>query len=625
MTTSIENMVNEAINGIIRKEAEKLLREYNYPYSDHGLQCLFSTYVENKKKLISLFSKHPNWNPERLYISFSADLHRSCDMESAKAFFDWILIENAKKACENNIVYEGHTYEEWDDIKWRDRWSEEGKHAVECMRKIMKEYYSFTDFHYRSCLPYFLSSEMYHKISAFEDFIRYIKIRVNVSSVLVNTEEFNDAEYINNLFSFLKKENGNPLLRVQNGQKWSRVVNKVCTIYGYNKIVDMQTTNWSVNGELHSRTQDKGYNYQFAAFADSINPFTITRHTVLSLNPIDYWTMSFGTNWASCHTIDRENIRHSSNSYSGCYSSGTESYMLDESSFIMYTVTPDYDETKGLENADKERRCVFYYGEDKLIQSRVYPDGRDGGDTSIAGDFRSIAQKVIAECLNAPNLWMLERETAGHYINTVSGSTHYEDYNHYSDNTVSFLKRSEKDNEKNVKMIPVGHKPICPKCGDTHTYEESILCPICNDECTVCASCGALINEDDTDTVYDEDTGRYYCDDDCAAREDCHYCENVEEYHSNHVYYDDYYDEYFYDRYEEHITTYDGHIFMDSDNAESAGYVWVEVEGDWYYENKVEYCEYCGEYVLRENYNYDKNMCDNCAEEIEEEKKEEEE
>jgi hypothetical protein len=612
MTTSIENMVNEAINGIIRKEAENLLEEYNYPYSDHGLQVLFSTYAENKKKLISLFSKHPNWNPERLYISFSADLHRNCDMESAKVFFDWILKENTKKASENNAVCEGRTYDEWYNIWWNNQKNEEGKHAIECMRKIDKENAKFVDFHYHSCLTYFLSPEMNDKISAFEDFIKYVEKRVNSSSVLTNTEEFNDAEYINNLFGFLKKENGNPLLRVQNGQKWSRVVNKVCTIYGYNKIVDMQTSEWYTDGVYHSRTQDKGYNYQFAAFADSINPFTITRHTVLSLNPIDYWTMSFGTNWASCHTIDKNNTRGSSNSYSGCYSSGTESYMLDESSFIMYTVTPDFDETRGLENADKERRCVFFYGEDKLIQSRVYPDGRDGGDASIAGDFRSIAQKVIAECLNAPNLWMLERKTASHYIDTAYGSTHYTDYTHYSDNTVSFLKRSENDNEKNVKMIPVGHEPICPNCGNTHTYEENILCPVCCDEGVVCAECGAVVNMEDA--IYDEDTERYYCDSDCARRDGCYYCENVDEFHSDHVYYDDYYNDYFYDRDEEHITTADGSVFMDSYNAENAGYIWVDIENDWYHEDKVEYCEHCGEYVLRENYNYEKEMCDDCAE-----------
>jgi len=612
MTTSIENMVNEAVNGIIRIEAETLLEEYNYPYSNHGLQTLFSTYAENKKKLIGLFSKHPNWNPERLYISFSADLHRSCDIGVIKKFIEWILTENMKEANKKEYKIDGKEYREW---FWVSNFTNNDK-AKQNVKIIADKCVRLFDSYYDIGHSLYVLPEDYQKFATFENFFKYLERRVENSPVLTSSENenesFNDAEYVNNLFSFLKKENGNPLLRVQNGQKWSRVANKICTIYGYNKIVDMQTVSWEVNGELHSRTQDKGYNYQFAAFADSINPFTITRHTVLSLNPIDYWTMSFGTNWASCHTIDKENMRHSSNNYSGCYSSGTESYMLDESSFIMYTVTPDFDETRGLENADKERRCVFFYGEDKLIQSRVYPDGRDGGDASIAGDFRSIAQKVIAECLNVPNLWMLERKTAGHYINTVHGSTHYTDYNYYSDNTVSFLKRSENDNEKNVKMIPVGHEPICPNCGNSHTYEENILCPVCCDEGVVCAECGAVVDREDA--IYDEDTERYYCDSDCAGRDGCYYCENVDEYHSEHVYYDDYHEEYFYDRYDDYIATADGSIFMDSESAADAGYVWVEAESDWYHEDKVEYCEHCNEYVLRENYNYEKEMCDDCAE-----------
>lgn len=619
MTTSyeIEAMANEAINNIIKQEAERLLDEYEYPYSDRGLETLFSTYVENKKELLALFSKHPNWNPERLYISFSADLHRGCDIEAVRKFIDWILKENVIKAYELEYKIDDKDYGYWYYLAyWKDNIEANDK-----AKEIKDKCKCFYDYHinYGNCI--YLFPEDAERFSAFETFFKYLESRVETSSVLTCSENeegesFNDAEYINNLFSFLKKENGNPLVRVQNGQKWSRVANKICTIYEYNKIVSMETEYWVANGETQSKTRDKGYNFKFAAFADSVNPFTITRHTVLSLNPIDYWTMSFGTNWASCHTIDKENYRGMPHNYNGCYSSGTESYMLDWSTFIMYTVTPDFDENKGLENADKERRCVFFYGEDKLIQSRVYPDGRDGGDKSIAGDFRAIAQRVIAECLNAPNLWMLERKTASYYIETTPDSTHYPDYCRYNDNTVSFLKRSENDNVKNVKMIPVGHMPICPNCGSEHTNEAYILCNSCLGKET-CYHCGRNISADDA--IYDEDTGHYYCDSDCAELEGCYWCDNASEYHSEHVYYDNYIEEYFYDRYDERIITADGSVFMDSYSAENAGYVWVEAESDWYHEDKVEYCEHCEEYVLREDYNYDKDMCDCCAEMEEEE------
>lgn len=616
MTTSYETikaMANEAIDNIIRQEAENLLDNYGYPFSDYGLREILSTYVENKKELLALFSKHPNWNPKRLYISFSADLHRGCDIGAIKKFVKWILTENMKEANKREYKIDGKEYREW---FWVSNFTNNDK-AKQNVKIIANKCVRLFDSYYDIGHSLYVLPEDYQKFATFENFFKYLERKVENSPVLTSNESFNDAEYVNNLFSFLKKENGNPLLRVQNGQKWSRVANKICTIYGYNKIVDMQTVSWEVNGELHSRTQDKGYNSQFASFADGINPFTITRHTVLSLNPIDYWTMSFGSNWASCHTIDKENLRRTSHNYNGCYSSGTESYMLDESSFIMYTVTPEFDENKGLENADKERRCVFFYGEDKLIQSRVYPDGRDGGDKSIAGDFRAIAQKVIAECLNSPNLWRLERNVASSYIHTEIGSTHYADYNRYSDNNVSFLKRSENDNEKNIKMIPVGHKPICPNCGDSHTYEENILCPMCCGEGKICDRCGNYVSDDDY--IVDEDTGRIYCDSDCASEDGCYWCENVCEYHSENVYFDNYDEEYFYDRYGDYIVTADNSTFRDTENAEAAGYVWVETENDWYYEDKVEYCTHCEEYVLKEDYNYNKDMCNYCAELEEEE------
>ena len=65
-----------------------------------------------------------------------------------------------------------------------------------------------------------------------------------------------------------------PSVHIHVGEKTTRVVNKICTYLGVNKHPD--------------------YNREFAKYADSLNPLTIKRHTVLSLNPLDYLTMSFG-------------------------------------------------------------------------------------------------------------------------------------------------------------------------------------------------------------------------------------------------------------------------------------------------------------------------------------------
>ena len=106
----------------------------------------------------------------------------------------------------------------------------------------------------------------------------------------------------------------NPEFHARAGQKTSRMANKLCAYIGLNRLPD--------------------YNREFAKYADALNPLKITRYTVLSVNPLDYLTMSFGNSWASCHTIDKNNKRGMPNSYEGMYSSGTISYMLDSPSMV---------------------------------------------------------------------------------------------------------------------------------------------------------------------------------------------------------------------------------------------------------------------------------------------------
>ena len=240
-----------------------------------------------------------------------------------------------------------------------------------------------------------------------------------------------------------------PNIKAVSGQKTSRVVNKICKHLGYDK--------------------HEEYNRKFAAYSDAINPLSIVRHTVISLNPIDYLTMSFGNSWASCHTIDKLNRRNCDNSYQGCNSSGTMSYMLDGTSAVYYTVSKDY-EGKEYYFQDKITRQMFFYGEDKLIQGRLYPQGEDGA-TDKYTQVRNIVQKVYADILGIPNLWKLTKGTseASKYI--YSHGTHYRDYNHFSSCTLSIIQDSENGNS-----IDVGADPICIECGCRHQIEENINC-----------------------------------------------------------------------------------------------------------------------------------------------------
>lgn len=335
-----------------------------------------------------------------------------------------------------------------------------------------------------------------------------------------------------------------PAVRAHKGEKTSRVINRLCQYLGYDKA--------------------DGYNREFAKFADSLSPMKITRHTVLSINPLDYLTMSFGNSWSSCHTIDKANKRRMPNSYHGCYSSGTMSYMLDGASMVFYTVDSAYDGTDyWLE--PKINRQMFHYCADKLVQGRLYPQDNDGA-SHLYTDNRVVVQEIIAHIFDFPNLWKLETgiEAASRYI--ISAGTHYKDYRNFSNCTLSMVKDSQ-----NEDKFKVGANPICVRCGKRHTTEDNICC--CSE--VECAHCGYDVDIGDAIEI----DGRFYCEE-CVSR--CPICgENVVE---------------------------DDMVYVDSEDRNVCPHC---------IEEHYTRCEYCGEYVYNDDATHiedrDIYVCESCA------------
>lgn len=362
-----------------------------------------------------------------------------------------------------------------------------------------------------------------------------------------------------------------PEVHAHCGEKTSRVINKLCTYLGYNKHPD--------------------YNREFAKFADGLSPLTIKRHTVLSLNPLDYLTMSFGNSWASCHTIDKYNKRGMLDSYSGCYSSGTISYMLDSTSMVLYTVDAKYD-GKDYWTQPKIVRQMFHYGADKLIQGRLYPKDNDGDNDAYA-PYRNIVQQIISTIFDFPNLWTLSRGTSAISDYVWSYGTHYRDYSHFDSCTIS-----KKSGTVNEDKICIGHEPICIECGEEHSTENSINC--CS-ESYHCEHCGREISDDESRWVGDY---RYcencvgYCDE-CEYYyfiDDVRYVESTERYVCDGCL-DDLYiccgecGEY----YRDGCTTY----------VESAN---IDVCEDCL-ERHYTYCDECEEYFRNEDITYIDHLC----------------
>lgn len=376
-----------------------------------------------------------------------------------------------------------------------------------------------------------------------------------------------------------------PALRVHAGQKTSRVVNKLCCYLGYDKAPD--------------------YNKEFAKYADSLSPITIKRHTVLSINPLDYLTMSFGNSWASCHTIDKTNKRGMPNSYSGCYSSGTISYMLDSSSMILYTVDASYDGNEYW-NQPKINRQMFHYGEEKLVQARLYPQDNDNSG-GVYTPYRNIVQNIISTIFDFPNLWTISKGTdnARRYI--VSHGTHYRDYEYYGNCSLSRIKGSE-----NEGSFGVGAEPICIKCGERHHEADNIN--HCNG--MICPGCGCHMSEEDSYYV----DGRYYCRD-CVR-----YCEHCEEYHRM----EEYYVRNFGWVCENCINEYYTCCSICGEYVRDNDAIYIESEGRYICDDCCDgyyfYCEDCGEYYNDyDAYSYDGIMlCEDCYNERKEKENDEE-
>lgn len=337
-----------------------------------------------------------------------------------------------------------------------------------------------------------------------------------------------------------------PNAHIHEGMKMSKAINKLCTYLGFSKHPE--------------------YNKRFAKCADSLSPLKITRHTILSINPLDYLTMSFGNSWSSCHTIDKLNLRDSVDTYEGQYCSGTLSYMLDSSSMVLYTVSSDYNGNEYY-TQEKITRQMFHYEDGLLVQGRLYPSKNDGHKDHYDQP-RQLVQSVMAEIYDLPNYWTVKRNNIYNYID--SDGTHYRDYNHFDDCTLSVHKEIDPEG----KYVHIGHDPICIECGDEHDEERQInCCTYLGEECWTCEDCGCTTdNEDDFYYI----NGSYYCED-CVE-----WCESCQEYHRSETYY---------------IEGY-GHV------CESC------------FNEYAETCDCCGDYYWREDMSYieseDENVCHHC-------------
>ena len=307
-------------------------------------------------------------------------------------------------------------------------------------------------------------------------------------------------------------EKNNSVECCHNGRRITKVILDIGKKAGFSNHIDLR----EVKKDDRVITKDYGWNYHFARLCDNISPIAVKENVIISVHPLDYYGIANGDNWSTCYTIDKNS--EMKYGYGGAHCNAVQSHMLDSSSIVVYSQIMSDD--KHPELLPKHRCCLFYLGEDKIIQGRVYPDGREDYFDS-SKELREIVQSIVAKMFDIPNYW---KNIKGNEIcdkmidaNTIV----YPDWLYYRDCNVSFAKRI--DSYVNENKIKIGVDPICPESGDINTEEDEIFsydyiwveCEVCgelfrksemnetDDYCNVCDNCYEEITKyDDSDEAY---------------------------------------------------------------------------------------------------------------------------
>lgn len=274
-----------------------------------------------------------------------------------------------------------------------------------------------------------------------------------------------------------------PNSQCRKGIKISRVVQKCLKEVGL----------YQIAMENEKETFNKAYSH----WTDAVSPMKVKKWSVLSINFVDYLTMSNGSSWTSCLNIDKRNYFTSGDFSDGFNSRRTLDYALDSTTMVFYTVDENYDGDE-FELQPKQTRQLFHFGEGKLIQARLYPQDSISR-RNIYTQYRENVEFLLANAMNEANLWSSpERgvircggsiadvpyyyESNGDYIDFFSHASHggYERDFQSEVNYVIFRGSNGYTNNGNP-MIIGSKNAVCIICGDTlnEDYTKAISCIDC--------------------------------------------------------------------------------------------------------------------------------------------------
>ena len=413
----------------------ELLTKYHYDVTEYGVCEMLDVYFSNKSNLIDMFMKSENYIGD-MRICLDTELERRSNSSEVA---DYCYAFSCAVGAGNAI------------LKYVDEF---GKSLQDYTRRGIGRFKA-RDLQYGTIREKLLENDTNRN-------------KFNSSGITYASQNelqiFDSMMYYlgKNYMSTLTENTMHNLLTVSTdinftvGMKTSRAFNRVCAHYKVDKLPD--------------------YNRLFARYADMVSGLKRKVKFYISLNPLDYLTMSFGNSWSSCHTIDKQTERHMPNHYQGMHAGGTMSYMLDKTSIITFVHEK---EMKHYEDG-KIYRNMFHYSDGTLVQGRIYPQGNDGA-TDLYSEFRTIMQGEMSKLIGLnENYWIKRKGFCGE--NTSSEGAHYADYLNFGECNVSY-PREMPDAAANI--VEIGRGRICVNCGeeiDHRVNTGSLTCEDCYNE-----------------------------------------------------------------------------------------------------------------------------------------------
>lgn len=475
----------------IKEQANALLDKceiYGDAEDRNGLMDNIMMSIEAKAELFEIFENSPCHNGKGQLI-LPMEIERPIDEDVIYNFANYISKIAEKYYLGIEAVIDGYTYRTAykehngierlirtvnymnlsdDEVVIKGKPFSEYRNKFQALKNIIHKFDYSSEYYnvYGESYTTMENKKLYDKAQLVADAIRHC--------IGHQLEDSEDIEKLSEAF---------PRSQCREGIKISKVVQKCLKELGLYQIV--------------MENDKETYNKKYAKWTDAVTPKTITKWSVLSINFVDFLTMSHGHSWTSCLNTDKRRYFTRGSYSDGFNSRRTLDYALDPTTMVFYTIDENYD-GDDWELQPKLTRQLFHFGENKLIQARLYPQS-DVSRRNIYTQYRENVEQLLADAMGEANLWSApvrgtmrchgnvvdipyDYDSSGSYIDFLKNASHGGDEHDFQSEVNYVVFRGSSNREDNGQPMTIGSTDaICIMCGDSlrEGYSNSIACEDC--------------------------------------------------------------------------------------------------------------------------------------------------